>query len=160
MTAPSPAPRPTQETDFDLANRMFFRLYQCSNLLHKNGTRQVADYGATTQQWAVLGALARPKIAETGVSVKDLMEFLMLSRQNLTSVLDRLETRGLVERVRAPEDGRSRLIRLSAQGWQVWGDMQKVISRFYADALSDLDHDEVLVLLRLLDRLRTGLIRA
>ena len=75
---------------FEVANRLFFRLYQCSNLMHKNGTRHMADFGATTQQWAVLGALARPLVRDKGMSVKDLIEFLLLSRQNLTAVLDRL----------------------------------------------------------------------
>jgi len=45
---------------FDVANRVFFRLYQASNLMHRQGTRYVDQYGTTTQQWAVLGALARP----------------------------------------------------------------------------------------------------
>jgi hypothetical protein len=31
---------------------------QASNQLHKTGTRAVAAQGATTQQWAVLGALS------------------------------------------------------------------------------------------------------
>lgn len=42
-----------------LANRVFFRLYQCANMLHKTGTRAVENEGLTTQQWAVLGALSR-----------------------------------------------------------------------------------------------------
>jgi len=42
------------------------------------------------------------------MTVKELIEFLLLSRQNLTSVLDRLERSGLVERTRIAEDGRVR----------------------------------------------------
>src|SRR4029453_8410998 len=44
----------------ELANRVFFRLYQCANMLHKTGTKAVESEGLTTQQWAVLGALSRP----------------------------------------------------------------------------------------------------
>ena len=51
--------------EFDVANRVFFRLYQASNLMHKQGTRYVGPFGATTQQWAVLGALARPSSVTT-----------------------------------------------------------------------------------------------
>ena len=40
---------------FDVANRLFLRLYQASNLLHKTGTRAVAGFGATTQQWRLWG---------------------------------------------------------------------------------------------------------
>ena len=42
----------------ELANRVFFRLYQCANMLHKTGSRAVEAEGLTTQQWAVLGALS------------------------------------------------------------------------------------------------------
>jgi hypothetical protein len=48
-----------------LANRVFFRLYQCANMLHKTGSRAVEAEGLTTQQWAVLGALSRDE-AEGG----------------------------------------------------------------------------------------------
>ncbi|MFG1401015.1 MarR family winged helix-turn-helix transcriptional regulator [Xanthobacter sediminis] len=142
---------------FEVANRLFLRLYQCSNLLHKNGTRQMGDFGATTQQWAVLGALARPLVAAKGMSVKDLIEFLLLSRQNLTAVLDRLEARAWVERVKDPEDGRSRLIRLTEEGDRSWQAMRGPIETFYNHALSPLSEAEQVLLVQLLDRLKGGL---
>lgn len=145
------------EVPFDLANRLFFRLYQASNLMHRNGTRCVAEFGATTQQWAVLGALARPQVRERGVSVKDLIEYLLLSRQNLTVLLDRLETRGWVERIRDPEDGRSRLIRLSTEGERIWNGMHEAIETFYTRSLAGFSEAELTRLSRLLDRLKTGL---
>ena len=77
----------TQAERFDVANRLFLRLYQASNLLHKTGTRAVSAYGATTQQWAVLGALSRPGSRAQGMTVKQLVAFLMVSRQNLAAVL-------------------------------------------------------------------------
>lgn len=142
---------------FEVANRLFFRLYQCSNLLHKNGTRYMGDFGATTQQWAVLGALARPLVREKGMSVKDLIAFLLLSRQNLTAVLDRLEARAWVERVKDPEDGRSRLIRMTAEGNRIWDTMRAPIEDFYAKALGPLSEAEQVQLYQLLDRLKNGL---
>ena len=139
---------------FDIASRAFFRLYQASNLLHKVGTRYVSDFSATTQQWAVMGALARPYDRERGMAVKDLIQFLMVTRQNLTILLDRLEERGWVERVKDTEDGRSRRIRLTPQGRTAWVDMQTPIHAFYAEALRDFSSDETLQLYRLLDKLK------
>ncbi len=153
----NPPVRRDRRMRFDVANRLFFRLYQCSNLMHKNGTRHMAEFGATTQQWAVLGALARPLVREKGMSVKDLIEFLMLSRQNLTAVLDRLEAREWIERVKDPDDGRSRLIRLSTEGTRVWTEMQAPIEAFYGGALAGLSDEEQVMLHQLLDRLKNGL---
>lgn len=148
---------PSVRSAFDVANRLFFRLYQSSNLMHKNGTRFMGDFGATTQQWAVLGALARPPVRENGMTVKDLIEFLLLSRQNLTAVLDRLEGREWIERVKDPEDGRSRLIRMTVEGNRVWDAMQAPIQTFYGRALANLTEEEQVQLFQLLDRLKNGL---
>jgi MarR family transcriptional regulator, organic hydroperoxide resistance regulator len=142
---------------FDIANRLFLRLYQASNLMHKTGTKAVSRFNATTQQWAVLGALSRPAARDQGMTVKELIAFLMVSRQNLTAVLDRLEGAGLVERVRAVGDGRLRHVRLTPEGDRVWSDMLTSIRRYYEDALAGFSTEECLLLFRLLDRLRDGL---
>ncbi|MGL4286942.1 MAG: MarR family winged helix-turn-helix transcriptional regulator [Phreatobacter sp.] len=142
---------------FNVANRLFFRLYQSSNLMHKNGTRAVAEFGSTTQQWAVLGALARPQVAQAGMSVKDLIEFLLVSRQNLAAVLDRLEARGWIERVKDAVDGRSRRSRLTPQGTDVWDRMLDDIGAFYKASLTDFTTEELMLLSKLLDRLKDGI---
>jgi DNA-binding MarR family transcriptional regulator len=145
------------EAEFEVANRLFFRLYQASNLMHKHGTRHVEPFGATTQQWAALGALARPRVAAEGMTVKDLVGFLGVSRQNLSQVLDRLEGRGWIERVVDAEDARSRRIRLTASGNAAWSAMQAPIEAFYTSALAPLDASERAALADLLERLRTAL---
>lgn len=142
---------------FDTANRLFFRLYQCANLVHKNGTRAVGEFDSTTQQWAVMGALARPSVHRHGMSVKDLMGFLQVSRQNLSAVLDRLETRDLVERVKTAEDGRSRMVRLTNAGDALWAGMHDPIEAFYDGALRHLSATDQSALIELLDRLKSGL---
>jgi MarR family transcriptional regulator, organic hydroperoxide resistance regulator len=147
------------EARFDVANRLFFRLYQASNLMHKTGSRAVGEYGTTTQQWAVLGALSRPGAAKQGMTVKELIEFLMVSRQNLTAVLNRLEASGLVERTRAAEDGRIRRVRLTDKGATTWSKMLIKIRSYYEAATADFTVDEGLLLFRLLDRLMKRLSR-
>lgn len=108
-----------EETRAAIANRLFFRLYQCANMLHKTGTRAIEEEGLTTQQWAVLGALSRPQ-AGGAMKLGELARYLMVSRQNLAGVIGRLERDGRVESAPDPQDGRSRLIRLTPGGRQVW----------------------------------------
>lgn len=142
--------------ELDIANRLFFRLYQASNLMHKVGTRYVSALDGTTQQWAVLGALAGPERAN-GLNVKELMERLLLSRQNLTAVLDRLEAKRWIERVRDEADGRSRRIRLTREGDALWERMLPSIASFYEAALVGFSLEDRVALYRLLDRLKEGL---
>jgi MarR family transcriptional regulator, organic hydroperoxide resistance regulator len=141
----------------DIANRLFFKLYQASNLMHKEGTKAVSSFGTTTQQWAVLGALSRTQAVSQGLSVKELMEYLMVSRQSLTAILDRLEAAGLVDRTRAVGDGRLRHVRLTDKGVTTWTDMRPSIRLFYEAALAEFSIEESYLLMRLLDRLSAGL---
>jgi DNA-binding MarR family transcriptional regulator len=91
------------------------------------------------------------------MTVKQLVAFLMVSRQNLAAVLDRLEAAGLVERTRIEGDGRLRHVALTAQGEATWTAMQANICTYYADALETFTTEEAVTLFRLLDRLRDSL---
>jgi MarR family transcriptional regulator, organic hydroperoxide resistance regulator len=145
------------EARFDLANRVFFRIYQASNLMHRTGTRAVSEHNATTQQWAVMGALSRTEVAQAGMSVKELMALLAVSRQSLTMVLSRMERLGLVERGRMEADGRIRRIRLTARGRTTWTRMLGDIRLYYANAIETFSNDEARTLFVLLDRLTAKL---
>lgn len=141
-------------TSAELSNRLFFRLYQCANLLHKTGARALERYGVTTQQWAVLGALSRESVAASGMTVNDLARFLRVSRQNLTGVINRMEAQGHIERVKDAADQRSRRVRLSETGRPLWRDaMQPTIDDYYARALADFSIKDKMEALHYLNRL-------
>ncbi len=126
----------------ELANRLFFRLYQCANMLHKTGSRAVEAEGLTTQQWAVLGALSR-KSAQGGMSVGDLARYLMVSRQNITGLLSRMERDGHIGVAPDTRDRRSRIVTMTEAGRRVWGDLaQPKIRAYYAQVLADFSVDD------------------
>jgi MarR family transcriptional regulator, organic hydroperoxide resistance regulator len=149
--------RGKDDARLEVANRLFFRLYQASNLMHKTGSRSLAKFRSTTQQWAVLSALSRPAVRKHGMTVKELIEFLLTSRQNLTAVLNRLERLRLIERVRIATDGRIRRIRLTKHGAKIWNRMLVDIRAYYKRALDGFSNEECLMLYRLLDRLKSRL---
>lgn len=138
-----------------LSNRLAFRLYQSANQLNKTGTKWLERHEVTTQQWAILGALVRERW-QGGIAVRDLAALLMVSRQNLTGVLSRLESRGWIERIVDTNDNRSRLIRLTPEGWQRWADMQADIASFYAEAMKNLSNNDKVHTLHYLDILRAN----
>jgi DNA-binding MarR family transcriptional regulator len=124
------------QTLAELGNRIFFRLYQAANMMHKTGTRALESKGVTTQQWAVIGALSRPQARE-GMSVGELARFLMVSRQNLTVVVARLEKQGYLTRVRDAADGRSRRLWLTPDGEALWQGIVPLIFDYYEQALDE-----------------------
>lgn len=73
------------------------------------GTRAVEQEGLTTQQWAVLGPLSREK-AQGGMGIGDLARYLMVSRQNLSGFISRMERDGHVSVAPSGQDRRSRVV--------------------------------------------------
>jgi DNA-binding MarR family transcriptional regulator len=127
----------------ELANRVFFRLYQCANMLHKTGTRAVEKEGLTTQQWAVLGALSRPQ-ASDGVSIGELARYLMVSRQNLAGLLSRMERDGHLSTSVDARDARSRRVTLTRSGRRVWQDQAlPKIHAYYEQALDGFSVNDI-----------------
>jgi DNA-binding MarR family transcriptional regulator len=127
----------------ELANRLFFRLYQCANMLHKTGSRAVEAEGLTTQQWAVLGALSREK-AEGGMSIGDLAKYLMVTRQNLSGLIGRMERDGHVAIAPDGQDRRSRVVTMTDSGRHVWQALAlPKIRAYYAEILADFSVNDV-----------------
>jgi len=127
-------------------------------MLHKTGTRAVEEHGLTTQQWAVLGALSRPE-AEGGMSVGDLARYLMVSRQNLSGLIGRMERAGHLGSAPNGRDRRSRLVVITASGRQVWNkEALPKIHDYYEQALADFSIGDIShtlhYLLKLLDNMQ------
>ncbi len=106
-------------------------------MLHKTGTRAVEQEGLTTQQWAVLGALSRSS-AQGGMGLGDLARYLMVSRQNLSGLIGRMERDQLVTVIPDNRDRRSRLVTMTEQGRQIWQEEAvPKIRAYYEDVLGD-----------------------
>ncbi len=126
-------------------------------MLNKVGSRALDEEQVTTQQWSILGALSRESAAK-GMSVSELCAYLMVSRQNMTGLLSRLEERDVVSRAIDPEDQRSRRITLTPKGKELWAVITPLIDGFYEEASAGLSYDDriscVHFLNRLLDNMR------
>ncbi|MGA1053270.1 MAG: MarR family winged helix-turn-helix transcriptional regulator [Ilumatobacteraceae bacterium] len=138
-------------SEFELANRMFFRLYQCANILHKVGSRAVEAEGLTTQRWAVMGALSR---LDTGMAVGELARYLQVSRQSLAGVIGPLVDEGLITVQPCESDRRSREYVLTERGRTHWRDRAiPKITAFYADATAGMSIEDMSHTLHYLVRL-------
>lgn len=140
----------------EINNRLFFRFFQAANTLHTKGTQALDEFGVTTQQWSVLGALSRPK-AEGGMSVGELSRYLLVSRQNLSGLLNRLERDGYLERVTGEEDRRSRKVRLTKKGEELWAALIDPIHHFYDEALKGMSFDDRLAFIHYISLLQKNM---
>lgn len=93
-------------------------LERLSRLLDRVGPDEVCCEGLTTRQCGILRTLA----AGEGARISDLAAAAALSPSAMTRVLEKLEVRQLVKRVRgAAQDGRAATVAITQHGRQVRG---------------------------------------
>ena len=95
-----------------LDNQLCFALYSASLAMTKLYKPLLDALGITYPQYLVLLVLWE----RDGITVSELGERLSLDSGTLTPLLKRLETAGLVSRLRDTQDERRVLVRLSAAG--------------------------------------------
>ncbi len=83
--------------------------------LLKSG-RHIRSLGFTPSQFDVIATLGDTD----GMTCKELSEKTLVTKGTLTGVMDRLEMKGLIERVPSQRDRRSTIIRLTTKGDQVF----------------------------------------
>lgn len=74
--------------------------------------RHIRSLGLTLSQFDVIATLGDTQ----GMTCKQLSEETLVTKGTLTGVLDRLEEKGLIERVFSEEDRRVTMVRLTRQG--------------------------------------------
>ena len=85
-------------------------LFYTYDVLYMRLAREAEREGLSTAAFNVLMILSRR--GEEGCPMSELGELLLVSRANVTGLVDCLERRGLVERVASAEDRRVKLARI------------------------------------------------
>ena len=86
---------------------------QLANLLTRRLAPVFEKARVTPQQWAILSALAKNNAP---MSLASLARTMMVSKQNMTGMMSRLEQLGFAERADDPEDLRSYRVVLTRRG--------------------------------------------
>ena len=129
----------------DLATLMFVSSRAMDERVRK--AMRDAGYDVTVAQ-----ARIAQRIAEDGTRLTELADRAQVTKQTASLLVAALEREGLVERVPDPDDGRARLIRLSARGREASQRAMEVVigvEREWAEHLGP----------ELTDRMREGLVR-
>ena len=87
-----------------LSLRVHLRVAICRNLLMREGRRSIERWGLTLPQFDALAELARS--GRGGYTFGELSRLLLVTSGNLTGIVDRLESEGLVRRQQGTRDRR------------------------------------------------------
>lgn len=97
----------------ELNNLAILKMIRIANSLVKEGDRFFKQYGVTTSQYNVLVIL---NYSKTKINQSDLGTQLVVSRSDITGIVDRLEKLGYAKREDSPEDRRVKFISITERG--------------------------------------------
>ncbi|MEM7058549.1 MAG: MarR family transcriptional regulator [Pseudomonadota bacterium] len=111
-----------------------------------------ADHDLTDQQWRVLRAMWELD----RLSMVDLAAATVLPAPSLVGIVDRLEKRGLVSRIRSESDRRLVYLVATDQGRALYADVEPRISAIHDDLRARATNDEWAELDRILTKIADG----
>jgi len=100
---------------FKLDDSLGFWINVVAGKMKNELNRSISKYNITAEQWAVLSRLWE----EQGVTQKDLAERTGKDQPNTGRILDKLEKKGLVNRIPDTQDRRIVLVFLTDKGWEL-----------------------------------------
>ena len=109
-------------------------LVQCYQAFELDSAAHIRALGLTPPQFDIIATLGNTR----GMTATVLGEKTLITKGTLTGVVDRLESRRLVERVASPTDGRSTLVRLTPEGDRVFREVFEPHLAFLAPAFESL----------------------
>jgi MarR family 2-MHQ and catechol resistance regulon transcriptional repressor len=125
------------------------------DLLHQATGRYMAEYGLSKSSVNILMLLRHGPAA--GMQLHELGELLLVSRANITGLIDHLEEKGYVTRSVGPEDRRARYARITKKAEALLDEFIPVHCGKVKGMLLGLSEDEKEKLLHLLKKARASI---
>lgn len=117
--------------------RLWLRLLSTTKLMSQEIRRRLRrEFGATLPQFDHLSQLDREK---DGLRLGELSRRTMVTNGNITGLIERLETDGLVVREKLPGDRRVVVACLTAKGRATFKAMAKAHEGWLKDMMADID---------------------
>ncbi len=136
--------------DYDLLPGLIgYNLRRAQTAVFQDFSKSLKDCNITPGQFGVLVLIQ----ANSGLNQTRLGNALGIDRSTVVAVIDRLETRGLVERAPAPTDRRSYALHLSDQGVALLRQARGLVEEHESRIARDLNPAEQKQLNELLTRL-------
>ena len=145
--------RETRDHAYDLDNAIGFWLHLVHHKVRAIVERELAAFGVTPEQWAILVRLWR----SDDVSQTDLVSATFRDKPSVSRLLDGLEAAGYVGRARNPADRRAHRIILTTKGRMLEAELVPRMKAFVAQWTRDVSPRELATTVRTLRKLYAAL---
>ncbi|WP_235605027.1 MarR family winged helix-turn-helix transcriptional regulator [Enteractinococcus helveticum] len=133
------------------------QLHRINHRLRRRWGSQLAPHGMSPHYYRALAAIAHSPHAEdggvSGLKLRDIAERLRIAPRSATEVIDRLEERGLVQRVPHSKDRRATLVVITDEGRKLHEELRAERQRSSEEFFAVLDDADRRELSRLLGKL-------
>lgn len=126
-----------------IEGHLFYWMSQAMNLRNTSLSHALAPYKCTFPRWRVMNMLRQ----FPDVSIGQLAEKTAVDRTTLTRTIEKMEADGLIARGVRAENRRITTLNLTPEGQAFFDQILPVVRNKNADALSNLDDDEVKTLI-------------
>ena len=130
-------------------------IIQLANLLTRSLAPVFEKARVTPQQWAILAALEH---AGEPMSLAALARMMLVSKQNMTGMVVRIEQLGLVERGDDPEDLRSSRLTLTRRGRTVIEKLRPTYEQWRTALAGDVNERDLATTARTIETLIENLL--
>lgn len=131
-----------------------YQLIKSSRFLKGALDRKLHEYDVTATQFSVLNQISHKNGNITPAEVADCLES---DRPTISGVINRLEKRGLVEKVENPDDKRSVYLKLNQQSLKFVDELRNVSDQVNRDIFETFTESEILNMKEYLFKLTKGI---
>jgi len=142
----------TNRSDWDL--RLGYLIHDVSRLRRVMFDRELSPLGITRSQWWVLAFIAR----NDGLPQTQLANELDVGKVALGSLIDRLQSAGLVDRIQSETDRRVKRVFLTPKAKDLLNRIRPVADSFNDKILDGIKREEVERVARILFKMKRNLI--
>ena len=144
-----------QYTGFDLLSaETVLNLSHTYDVYHQISSRYLACFGLSRSALNVLFLLRHA--GPEGMLLHSLGELLLVSKANVTGLIDHLQDKGFVDRVVGAQDRRERFARLTLKGEAILKELAPLHYQNTTELLKGLTVDEKEILISLLQKTRSS----
>jgi DNA-binding MarR family transcriptional regulator len=133
----------------DISEEVLVTIRQIVRAIDLHSKKLAKTYGLTGPQLIVLQEIADRDVLTTG----DLAKNISLSHATVTSIVDRLVARGLVQRIRGIQDKRKMYLRLTEDGLDRVRNKPSMLQDTFIKAFNSLNNWEQTLLLSSMQRI-------
>jgi DNA-binding MarR family transcriptional regulator len=145
--------------DFEDKNHeALLSLYFTSLIIKKKSSDFFKKYGITEVQFNVLELIFFQKENNPGLTQIELSKMMMVNRANITTLVDRMEKSGLVERCDFKGDRRYNMIAITDKGLKKFKEIEKNYIKEIDEIINVLDANEISQLIKICGKLRKKIV--